>query len=212
MTLFQLILIGATAYFVYQIYRHVSALTDEGPKLPSEPAKSAEPVPETPQAHIPGTSISELIAKADRAFEAENLSDARVYLERAEKEDHENVEVLNKLGYVLYRLGAYEDALHYYRRALDLDPNDDLTHNAIAAVLRKLGRLDEAQEHYKAAADIDDSFELTYYNYGQLLLEKGDMEGARMMFEKALELKPDYTEAQEALANLDQDKTGGTNT
>ena len=220
MTLFQLIMIGTAAYFGWQIYKFVQGLQDGKPNLPSDDGETLrntqKPAPSATAkngtagaaASVLTQSTADLIAKADTAYSEGNLSDARVYLERAEKTDPDNPEVLDKLGFILHRLGQNEEALHYYERALRIDPDDDLTHNAVAAVLRALGRLDEAQEHYKAAAEIDDRFELTYYNYGQLLLEKGDTEGARMMFEKALELKPDYAEAKRALAELGERESG----
>lgn len=200
MTLFQLLLLGATAFFAFQVYQHVRTLKDDEPKLPSDNGQH-----DTAPAHRNDTrsvGVAELIAKADEAFGQEDLNNARVYLERAEKEEPSNPEVLNKLGFVLDRQGEQAEALAKYEASLRLEPNDDLTHNAIAGVLRRLGRPDEAQEHYKSAVDIDDRYEVTYYNYGQLLLEKGDREGARMMFGKALELKPDYAEAREALEAL----------
>ena len=220
MTLFQLILLGTAAYFAWHIYKFVQGLQEGKPNLPSDDGESLrnrQSAPPPPAADRPDRSAAvsalaqstpELIAKADAAYHEGDLADARVYLERAEKADPDNPEILDKLGFVLHRLGEEEAALRCYERALRIDPNDDLTHNAVAAVLRALGRLDEAQEHYKAAAEIDDTFELTYYNYGQLLLEKGDTQGARMMFEKALELKPDYEEAKRALAELEERESG----
>ncbi len=212
MTLFQLIMLGATAYFAWQVYKFVQNLQDGKPNLPSDngerPAPAAAPAQEPQTVQAPASSalaqsVPELLAKADAAYEKGDLSDTRFYLERAEKQDPDNPEILNKLAFVLHRQGEDDEALHYYERSLRIAPDDDLTHNAIAEVLRSLGRLDEAQEHYKAAVDIDDTFEETYYNYGTLLRDKGDRDGARLMFRKALELKPDYTEAKTALEQLD---------
>ncbi|WP_345972993.1 tetratricopeptide repeat protein [Sulfurimonas diazotrophicus] len=201
MTLFQIILFAASAFFAWQIFKFVQSLGDGETKLPSH--SDAPPPSEPERPAYPGTQeIDTLIDKADSAYGDGNLAEARVYLERAEKQDPDSPEVLNKLGFILFKEGAHEEALQKYNRSLTLDPGDDLTHNAVAGVLRKLGRLDEAQEHYKSAVDIDDAFEETYYNYGRLLIEKGDMEGARMMFEKALELRPGYPEAAEALERL----------
>jgi tetratricopeptide (TPR) repeat protein len=216
LTLFQLILLGISAYFAWQVYKFVQGLQDGKPNLPSDDGRRFE---EPPEAATPGTtaaaeaasipkstslgqSVPELIAKADAAYGEGRLSDARLYLERAEKQDPDNPEILNKLAFVLHRQGEEAEALRYYERSLRIDPNDDLTHNAIAEVLRALGRLDEAQEHYKAAVDIDDTFWETYYNYGRLLIEKGDRDGAKMMFEKAHELAPDADEPVEALKAL----------
>lgn len=202
MTLFQLILLAATAFFAYQVYKHTKGLQDHERKLPSEPDEPAQtPTRQKAAEPMPG-DVDALIRKADDAYAHDALSDARVYLERAEKQDPDNPALLGKLGFILDRLGESQEALAKYTRLLRMDPNDDLTHNAMAEILRKLGRLDEAQEHLKSAADIDDGFELTYYHYGLLLIDKQDFDGAKMMFEKALELKPDYAEAREALERL----------
>jgi len=200
-TLFQIIFLGASAFFAWQIYKFIQNFGDGETKLPSDTGTPSRPEPAHPS--YPGVQeIDTLIDKADTAYGEGSLSEARVYLERAEKQDPNNPEILNKLAFILFKEGSNEEALQKYKRSLAADPDDDLTHNAAAAVLRKLGRLDEAQEHYKNAVDIDDTFEETYYNYGQLLVEKGDNEGARMMFEKALELRPDYAEAKSALETL----------
>lgn len=180
-------------YFGWQVYKFINRLGDKGGNLPSETDTPAQPHPAT---------HDDLIAKADDAYGEGKLDDARIYLERAEKQDPNNPEILNKLAFIYFKEGDNEAALQKYNRSLELDPNDDLTHNAVAEVLRKMGRLDEAQEHYKSAVDIDDRYEETYYNYGQLLIEKGDTEGAKMMFKKALELKPDDAKAKKALEAL----------
>ena len=201
MTLFQIILLAATAFFAWQIYKFINTLGEKGSSLPSEtdapnePQKSKTESPHTPD-------IAALIEKADGAYGEGKFADARLYLERAEKQDPDNPEILNKLAFVYFKEGDNESALQKYKRSLALDSNDDLTHNAIAEVLRKMGRLDEAQEHYKSAVDIDDSYAETYFNYGQLLIEKGDSEGARMMFEKTLKLDPDHKAARAALEQL----------
>lgn len=202
-------MLGATAFFAWQIYKFVTNLRDDAPNLPSEsesPMERAEharkPAEQSAPSPVEGNDIATLLTKADSAYDDENLTDARVYLERAEKQDPDNLEVLNKLAFILSKKGEYDEALRKYERSLAIDPNDDLTHNAIAAVLRKLGHYDEAQEHYKTAVDIDDNYAETYFSYGELLVERGDTEGAKMMFEKTLELDPDNTAAREALERL----------
>lgn len=201
MTLFQIILLAASVFFAYQIYKFVNTLKDGEANLPSDTGRRDTAAPAQPPRQS-SPDATELLEKADAAYAEGNSGDARLYLERAEKLDPDNPEVLNKLAFLLTKDREYEAALEKYNRSLMLDPEDDLTHNAAAAVLRKLGRFDEAQEHYKSAVDIDAGYEETYYNYGQLLVEKGDAAGARMMFEKALELKPDYAEARTALEAL----------
>ena len=201
MTLFQIILLAASIFFAYQIYKFVNTLKDGEANLPSDSGRRDTAAPAQPQRRT-SPDATELLERADGAYAEGNSGEARLYLERAEKLDPDNPEVLNKLAFLLMKDREYEAALEKYNRSLMLDPEDDLTHNAAAAVLRKLGRFDEAQEHYKSAVDIDANYEETYFNYGQLLVEKGDTAGARMMLEKALELKPDYAEARTALEAL----------
>lgn len=201
MTLFQIILLAGAVFFAWQIYKFVLNMSEDGPNLPSDTGPAPKQAPQTP-AHPGQQSTDSLLDKADASYEEGKLADARIYLERAEKSDPDNPEVLNKLGFVLAKEGDLEAALNKYERSIALDPNDDLTHNAVAGVLRQLDRFDDAQEHYKAAADIDDGYAETYFGYGELLAEKDDRDGARMMFEKTLELDPEHEGARQALERL----------
>lgn len=201
MTLFQIILLAGAVFFAWKIYKFVLNMSEDGPNLPSDTEVAPKRAPQTPV--YPGQqTTASLLDKADAAYEAGKPADARIYLERAEKADPDNPEVLNKLGFVLAKEGDLEGALLKYERSLAIDPGDDLTHNALAGVLRQLGRYDEAQDHYKSAASIDDSYAETYFGYGELLAEKNDHDGARMMFEKTLELDPNHDKARQALERL----------
>ncbi len=201
MSVFQLLLLAGAAYFAWQIYRHVRTLEDGKPTLPSQNSTPANTANRVKPRNISST-LSDALEKADKAHQEGDFFNAKIYLERAEKKDPDNIEILNKLGFILHKLGEDEDALRSYRRSLSIYADDDITHNAIASVLRSLGRLDEAQEHYKSAVDINEHNPLTYFNYAELLLEKSDLDGAKMMFEHALELDPDYENAKEALEKI----------
>ncbi len=201
MSVFQLLLLAGAAYFAWQVYRHVQSLEDDKPKLPSQGAQTGTPA-NVFSTKSENPTLRDAIEKADEAYAKDDFFNAKIYLERAEMADPSSVEILNKLGYVLHKLGEDGDALKTYKRSLDLNPNDDITHNQIAEVLRSLDRRDEAQEHYKSAVDINDANPMTYFNYGELLLEKDDKEGAKMMFEHALDLDGEYEKAQEALKKL----------
>ena len=43
---------------------------------------------------------------------------------------------------------------------------------------------------------------MTYFNYANLLVEMGEKEAAKTMYEKALELKPDFMQAKFELEKL----------
>ena len=52
------------------------------------------------------------------------------------------------------------------------------------------------------ALSIDDSYAVTYFNYANLLLDMGEKEEARAMYEKAIALDPDFTQAKFELEKL----------
>jgi TolB-like protein/Tfp pilus assembly protein PilF len=63
-------------------------------------------------------------------------------------------------------LGAYEEALDFYRRAKELNPNYATGRFNMAAVLVELGRLDEARAEVQAGLALNPGFTLRRYRAG----------------------------------------------
>jgi tetratricopeptide (TPR) repeat protein len=185
MSTFQILMFAATLFFAYQIFRHVQTLEDAAPQ-----PRNAAPLP------------SELVDKADAAYERGNVEEARRYLLEAVVLDPSDPEILNKLAFVTAKSGDRREAIELYERSLGLDENDDLTHNAIASLYRAEGAYERAQDHYLKALEIDGTYAQTFYNYGNLLTDMHEIEEARNMYARALELQPDFPEAKEALEAL----------
>ena len=61
-------------------------------------------------------------AQAEELIEAADYEDALAILEELNREESENPDVLNLLGYASRKLGRIEDAFDYYRQALAIDP------------------------------------------------------------------------------------------
>jgi len=194
MTIFQILMIGATLFFAYQIYRHVQTLDD------SLPQKEEPKIVDTAV-----FSASALVEEADSAYERGELERAGTALEEASRVDPENPEILNKLAFVTAKTGDRLRAIELYERSLELDENDDLTHNAIASLYRVENAYERAQDHYLKAIEIDDTYAQTFYNYANLLVDMDEIEEARRMYKRALELQSDFPQAREALLSL-----GGT--
>lgn len=197
MTLFQLLMLGASAFFAYKVYEHIQTLKDsdvgEGGSSP-EVKKSAEAFsPFDPEA---------LIIKADEEFEAGNLQKAFALLKEANAKEAQNSDVLFKMGYILQQLGDNEEALKYYKEALELDKENEFIHNSIASVYRAKGEFVSARMHLSASLALDDKNPITYYNYGNLLVDMKHLEEAKEMYKNALALKEDFKEAQEELEKL----------
>lgn len=190
MTLFQLIMLAAAAFFAYQIYQYIQNIDES-----AEPAFMQEPEPlaPTPQA---------LIEEADEAFMHEDLNRAKTILQETVREFPDFVEGLNKLAFVLAKLGDQDAAVGYYQASLEREPNDDMTHNALASLLASMDRNEEAEEHYKQAISIDENYEVTWFNYANLMLKLGRTDEARTMYAKVLEIDPEFEAAKEELERL----------
>ena len=189
MSIMQLILLGATAFFAFKIYEHVQGLNDPEVRETDEEVK-------TPQ-----VNIDALVEEADKAYDAGRLLEARELLQQAHNADSSIPELTNRLGFVVSQMGNHEEALKLYSHALSLQ-EDDVTHLAIASQFKALSRFNEAEEHYKAAIAIDDQYEVSYFNYANLLVEMGRISEAKTMYEKALEIEPDLDAAKEELEKL----------
>ena len=188
MSIMQLILLGATAFFAFKIYEHVQGLQD--PEV-TEVEKEKEPE----------VNIEALVEEADKAYDAGRLLEARELLQQAHNADSSIPELTNRLGFIVSQMGNHEEALKLYTHALSLQ-EDDVTHLAIASQFKALNRFNEAEEHYKAAIVLDDAYEVSYFNYANLLVEMQRVDEAKIMYEKALEINPDLDAAKEELERL----------
>ena len=189
MTIMQIILLAASAFFAFKIYEHMQGLQD-----PDGSENMNEQIEEQ-------VNIDALVDEADRAYDAGRLLEARELLQKAHAHDSSIPELANRLGFVLSAMGNNAEALKLYNHALSLQ-EEDVTHLAIASQLKILGRLDEAAEHYKRAIELDPEYEVTYFNYANLLVEMKRVAEAKMMYEKALEIEPGLEAAQEELDRL----------
>ncbi len=189
MTIMQIILLAASAFFAFKIYEHMQGLKDP------------EGSDETQGAIAEKVDIDALVEEADKAYDAGHLLEARELLQKAHAHNMNIPELANRLGFVLSAMGNHEEALKLYNHALSLK-EEDVTHLAIASQLRTLGRFDEAQEHYKRAIELDPEYEVTYFNYANLLVEMKRIAEAKMMYEKALEIEPGLEAATEELEKL----------
>ena len=96
----------------------------------------------------------------------------------------------------------YEDAIFAYKEALKLNPSSAECHFNLASAYSDNSQEGLALEHFKESALYDDQNSETFYNIGVLLMKKKDNDGARSNFQKALNIKPDFTQAIEYIEKL----------
>lgn len=188
MSTFAIIMFAATGFFAYQIYRHVQSLEDRDPQSAVDVVIEVDPM--------------ELIEEADEAYKNGDLQTAKSNLQNAFELLPNEIEVINKLAFVLGKLGETQEAIRLCSLSLEKDNTNDLTHNAIASLYRAQGSLELAREHYDKALQIDDTYAVTYFNYGNLWEQMGEAGEAEKMYLKAIELDSEFQEARKALQGL----------
>jgi len=197
MTLFQLLMLGASAFFAYKIYQHIQTLQD-----PEEQNTEGSQKPSRTEEAFSAFDASSLIEKADEKMQKGDLQKALAIYSEANIKAPKNPETLFKMGYVLVQQDRDDEALEYYKEALSINPNDTAIHQALASLYRKMGEYASARMHLNKSLELDDKNPITYYNYGNFLVDMKEKSVAKEMYESALRLDKDFKEAQEELEKL----------
>jgi len=197
MTVLQLLMLGASAFFAYKIFEHVQTLQDPQEKQDSsneDDSKSADTFsPFDPEA---------LVEKADAAYEEKDFQKALALLMEADAKRANDSDILFKIGYILQQTNDNDEALSYYKKALEVDKDNEFIHNSIASIYRTNGEFASAKMHLNASLDIDSTNPITYYNFGNLFVDMKHFEEAKDMYTRALEADPDFSQAKEELEKL----------
>jgi tetratricopeptide (TPR) repeat protein len=92
---------------------------------------------------------------------------------------------------------ALDKTLESYTKALELKPDDAAMHNNYALALVKAKKIPEAQAELGKAAQLDPTNAGRYfYNLGAVMVNTGQNEAAGEAFKKAIDLDPNYADAQ----------------
>jgi peptidoglycan/xylan/chitin deacetylase (PgdA/CDA1 family)/Flp pilus assembly protein TadD len=70
-------------------------------------------------------------------------------MEEAVRLNPANPTIVNNYGFVLYRLGRYQDSLEWFEKTIALDPGRAVVYLNLADALWKLGREEEARPRYR---------------------------------------------------------------
>ncbi len=136
-----------------------------------------------------------------------DLERAKEKLDRALAQDGSSADVHSARAALFARLGDKDKADAEYRAALRLAPHDPRMVNNYAVYLCQNGRVDEGVKRFLEAArnPLYPTPEAAYTNAGVCLRAAKRDEEARVDFGRALQLKPNFAEAQFQLANLQFD-------
>ncbi len=79
------------------------------------------------------------------------IDEARAMIEEAVAGDPDNGYITDSLGWVLYKIGKFEEAVPHMERAVELLPSDPVINDHLGDVLWKVGRRNEAIFQWKRA-------------------------------------------------------------
>ncbi len=91
----------------------------------------------------------------------------------------------------------YDKGLDAFAKAIELKPDDAAYHNNYALALVRAKKIPEAQAELTKAAQMDpQNAGRYYYNLGAVLVNSGQNDAAGQAFKKAIDLDPNYADAQ----------------
>jgi len=201
MSLMQVILLALTAYFAYEVYKHIQTLEDK----PAQPKPFDDGgITSDLQEFTPKTlyEVEELIAQADSAYAEGNLDRALMILREANRLKPYDSEILYKIGYILKEQEDYKNAIEALEDALKGDDKDPAIYSLMASCYRAMKNYTKANEMIKQALHLDPLNAVYHFNYANILLDLNHKEEAKKEYEKALEIDPTLEAAKEELEKL----------
>jgi len=196
MTIFQLLMLGASAFFAFKIYEHIQTLQDP-PENEADVDSSSRSIDA-----FSTFSPESLVKRADEAFESGDFQKALALLTEADAKDPKNSDILFKIAYILQKKHDNTAALDYYKFALEIDANNEFIHNAMASIYRENKEYASAKMHLSSSIELESSNAITYYNFGNLLVDMQHFDEAKEMYKKAIEINGNFLEAKEELEKL----------
>jgi len=152
MTLFQLLMLGAAAFFAFKIYEHIQTLQDSGEEndeVSGDEERTAEA--------FSTFDSSQLIEKADEQREKNNLEKALAIYTEANYKEPKNAETLFKMAYTLSLQERDGEALECFLESIAIDESNPFAYIEMAKIYKKLGDDANAEIYEKKARELDEN-------------------------------------------------------
>ncbi|MBR1777085.1 MAG: tetratricopeptide repeat protein [Alphaproteobacteria bacterium] len=151
-------------------------------------------------------SFNLVLNNAVRLHEQGRLDEAEAMYRQLLEIAPEQTDVLHLLGMLALQKKSFDSAVELLYKAVRLAPDVVAYEFTLAQALQDSGHPKEALEHYKSVLKKDDSLPEAYHNMGIIYRFDGDFAEAERLFQKAVELRPDFASAYVNLALLARDK------
>ena len=104
-------------------------------------------------------SAAELNNEGVKLYQEGNFEDALDVLNKALKEDPENLDIQINLGYAWEGLGKTDEAIAAYKTVIAADPENLDAHNVLGGAYYNLGQYDKARAEWEFALSLDPGFQ-----------------------------------------------------
>ncbi|MAF09865.1 hypothetical protein CMK11_05375 [Candidatus Poribacteria bacterium] len=151
------------------------------------------------------------LSDADEAIQRGELDGAAELIQAVLDADDDNADALHLLGRIHLFREEYDEADALYTRLREMDPTDEIAQENLRQAhirrgfqARELGDLQEAELRFSAAIELDPTDAFVYYNLGCAYADQHEDHAADAfrMWEKAVALRPGYTDAHFDLAQV----------
>ena len=143
--------------------------------------------------------INEQTDKIINFIKMENFEDALVLGRSLVELSKNNPNVLSIMGMLTLKLGAYDDAVRYYKKVVKMRPNCALSNYNLANSLNSTGQHDAAISSYKKAIRNKRNYADAYYALGNVYSSIGNYKKAVMHYKEAIRMQPEFAEAHNNL-------------
>lgn len=151
------------------------------------------------------TRMEQLLQMADEAVQKDDMDEAAKALQSARIVDENNIDVLQRSGYVAMQSSQYSEAKEYYGKIISLDAQDDMAHVSLANAFHKLGDESGAEKHHEEAIRLDPEYAPHHFNYANTLYDLDRRQEALVGYKKAFELDNTLDEAKNMIDKLETD-------
>jgi len=131
-----------------------------------------------------------------------DLSQARVYLEKAVSLSPARADYRGALAQTFSGLGEHALAAEQARRSIEINPRFAEGHSALAIALQSLGKEDEALSHLRLAIELEPHNPAYYVNLGTARQQTGQYAEAEHCYLQAIQMAPDFAPGHANLGAL----------
>ena len=143
--------------------------------------------------------INEKTDKIINFIKMDNFEDALVLGRSLVELSKNNPNVLSIMGMLTLKLGAYDDAVRYYKKVVKMHPNCALSNYNLANSLNAIGEHEAAISSYKKAIRNKRNYADAYYALGNVYSSIGNYKKAVMHYKEAIRMQPEFAEAHNNL-------------